>query len=129
MIVKTLTLSSEGLGPIEIPILPKGEDIEAITAYTIEWIGEILFNSIIPLKARWEFDFEKELVLPENDEVVELDVIYPSDFDGTNILAIDVNEGSISSEYRDSFLILIQALGEKLVAKVEGKISEDDECS
>ena len=76
MIVKQLTLTSKGLGQIEIPELPRGENVEAITAYTIEQIGEILFNSIIPIRDRFLFDFEKELVYPPEGEVVELDVIY-----------------------------------------------------
>ena len=120
MIVKQLTLTSKGLGSIEIPELPSYENTEAIRAYTIEWIGEILFNSIIPLRDRFFFDFEKELVYPPEGKVIELDVIYPDDFDGTNIMQIDTNEGSISNDYRDTFMVLIGNLAEELVAKVEG---------
>ena len=124
MIVKQLTLTSEGLGSIEIPELPSGENVEAITAYTIEQIGEILFNSIIPLRDRFFFDFEKELVYPPEGEVVELDAIYPDNFDGTNIMQIDVDEGSISNDYRDTFMVLITDLAEKLVKEVEGEMPE-----
>ena len=121
MIVKQLTLTSKGLCPIEIPELPCGENVEAITAYTIEQIGEILFNSIIPIRDRFFFDFEKELIYPPEGEVVELDVIYPDDFDGTNIMQIDVDAGSISNDYRDTFMVLISDLAAKLVKEVEGE--------
>ena len=121
MIVKQLTLTSKGLGPIEIPELPSGEDVDAIRAYTIEQIGELLFNSITPLQARWEFDFEKDLVYPPEGEIVELDVIYPDDFNGKNIMKIDVDEGSISTDYRDTFMVLVVNLAEKLVKEVEGE--------
>ena len=125
MIVKQLTLTSKGLGPIEIPELPGGEDVDAITAYTIEHIGQLLFDSIIPLEARWLFDFEKELVYPPEGEVVELDVIYPDDFNGKNIMQIDVDEGSISTDYRDTFMVLVVNLAEKLVKEVEGEEPEE----
>ena len=111
MIVKQLKLSSNGLvEPIELP--DEFQNDKELTAYAVEHITELLFNSVIPLEARWEFNFFKDLTLPQKNEVVELDVIYPDDL---RIKNIDVNEGSISTDFRDTFLILMSDLSEKLL--------------
>ena len=109
-IVKILTLTSEGLGEIEMPDEYKND--KELTALALEQIVEILFSSITPLRDRFEYDFEKELTFPPKGEVIEFYVSFPEDL---RIKDIDVDWEKLDIRYFDTFFILMSNLSDKLL--------------
>ena len=110
MIVKQIALTSEGLGKIELP--DEFQNDKELKAYVVEYITEFLWSSITPLRDRFMYDFTKEITLPQGDEVVKLNIIFPDDL---RIKDIDVDLRSLDTRYFDAFLILLSDLTDKLL--------------
>ena len=122
MIQNTMKLTSKGVEfifPVEVD--------NAIKYYTLEEISQQLYDSMsYDRKGEWYEEEYAVITIPEG-HIIEVTVDFPNNFDGTNIMQINVRTGCVES--LEDLKALIIAVDNLAATFKPDDIDDEEDCS